>query len=72
MVQQAKSADKLFEQTGVEEEQLLFSIDKLELDKDPQFIKVMSEYMMKARAKATQMMQAQGGGMGGGMAPGGM
>ena len=69
MVQQAKSADRLFAQTGVEEEQLLYSIDKLELDKDQEFISLMSSYMMKARAKATQMMQAQGGapGMGGGM-----
>ena len=49
----------------MEEEQLLYSIDKLELDKDQEFIQVMSSYMMKARAKATQMMQAQGGGAGG-------
>ena len=53
MVQQAKSADRLFAQTGVEEEQLLYSIDKLELDKDQEFISLMSSYMMKARAKAT-------------------
>lgn len=32
VVQQAKSCDKLFEKTGVEEEQLLYSIEKLRLD----------------------------------------
>jgi len=34
VVQQAKSCDKLFEKTGVEEEQLLYSIEKLRLDTD--------------------------------------
>lgn len=34
VVQQAKSCDKLYEATGVEEEQLLYSIEKLGLDRD--------------------------------------
>ena len=65
VIQQAKSSDQLFERTGVEEEQLLFSIDKLGLDKDPEFIRLMSEAMMKAKMKASQAMgMAGGGGMG--------
>ena len=52
VVQQAKSCDKLYEKTGVEEEQLLYSIEKLGLDRDQEFIQVMSEYMNKARTKA--------------------
>lgn len=35
MVTQSKSQDKLFEMTGVEEEQLMSSIQQLKLDKDP-------------------------------------
>jgi len=34
VVQQAKSCDRLFDETGVEEEQLLYSIEKLGLDRD--------------------------------------
>jgi hypothetical protein len=56
VVQQAKSCDKLFEKTGVEEEQLLYSIEKLRLDTDQEFISVMTEYMNKARTKAQQAM----------------
>ena len=41
MIQQAKMADKLYMETGVEEEQLLYSIDSLRLDKDQEFVNVM-------------------------------
>lgn len=59
----------------MEEEQLLFSIDKLGLEKDQEFIRLMSESMMRAKMKANQAMGGgQGmrpqGGMGMGM-PGG-
>ena len=32
MVQQSRAQDKLFEKTGIEEEQLLYSIEKLNLE----------------------------------------
>ena len=40
MVEQCRAQDQLFEQTGVEEEQLLYSIEQLKLEHDPQFLKI--------------------------------
>ena len=40
MVEQCRAQDQLFEETGVEEEQLLYSIEQLGLEKDPEFIKL--------------------------------
>ena len=69
LVEQCRAQDQLFEQTGVEEEQLLYSIDQLKLENDPEFMNLMHETQMKAMAI---YQQAQGGGMsmmqrGGGM-----
>ena len=61
MVQQSKAQDKLFEKTGVEEEQLNSSIQRLNLQQDPEFKQMVQENMQKVMAKAQQ---AQGG-MGG-------
>ena len=47
MVQQSKAQDELFEKTGVEEEQLLYTIEQLELEKDPEFMKIAQEMQMK-------------------------
>lgn len=65
MVQQSKAQDKLYEKTGVEEEQLNSSIQRLNLQQDQEFMDMVQENMHKVMAKAQQ---AQGaGGMGGGM-----
>lgn len=64
MVQQAKASDKLFNQTGVEEEVLNQSIQTLNLQQDPEFMELVQRNMQKVMMKAQQ---AQGGaqGMGG-------
>jgi len=68
MVQQAKSSDKLFERIGIEEDELNNSIVKLNLQQDPEFMKLVNDNMQKVMAKAQQ---AQGG-MGGGPPMGGI
>jgi len=67
MVQQCKAQDKLFEKTGVEEEQLNSSIQRLNLQSDAEFMQMVHENMQKVMQKAQQ---AQGGM--GGMHMGGM
>lgn len=65
----------MYDRTGVEEEQLLYSIDKLGLEKDQEFIRLMSESMMRAKMKANQAMGMGGGAQrppGMGMPDGGM
>ena len=52
MVQQQRAQDKLFEKTGVEEDQLNSSIQKLGLQNDPEFMKMVQENMQKVMAKA--------------------
>ena len=37
LISQALTQDKLFEQTGVEEEQLIYSVQKLGLESEPEF-----------------------------------
>lgn len=37
LVEQSRALDELFQQTGIEEEQLLYSIDKLQLEQDQDF-----------------------------------
>ena len=54
MVQQSKAQDKLFEKTGVEEEQLNSSIQRLNLQQDPEFMQMVQENMQKVMAKAQQ------------------
>jgi hypothetical protein len=68
MVQQSKAQDKLFERTGVEEEQLNSSIQRLGLQSDPEFMQMVQENMAKVMAKAQQHqggMPGMGGPMGG-------
>ena len=48
---------------------MLFSIDKLGLEKDQEFIRLMSESMMRAKMKANQAMGGMGGPGGQGMRP---
>ena len=68
MVQQAKAQDKLWEQTGEEEDKLNQSISKHNLQQDPIFMKMVQDNMAKVMAKAqTAQGGAGGGGMGGGM-----
>lgn len=64
MVEQCRAQDQLFEKTGVEEEQLLYSIEKLDLEKDPEFIKIAQESQAKAMSLAQQAQGGMGGGMG--------
>lgn len=45
MVEQCKSTDKMWKQTGVDQEELENAIQKLNLQADPEFKKVMNEYM---------------------------
>ena len=52
MVQQQRAQDKLFEKTGVEEDQLNSSIQRLGLQNDPEFMKMVQENMQKVMAKA--------------------
>lgn len=40
MVEQCRAQDQLFEETGVEEEQLLYSIEQLKLESNPEFLKI--------------------------------
>ena len=40
MVEQCRAQDQLFEETGIEEEQLLYSIEQLKLERDPEFVKI--------------------------------
>ena len=54
MVHQSKAQDKLFEKTGVEEEQLNSSIQRLNLQQDPEFMQMVQENMQKVMAKAQQ------------------
>ena len=54
MVEQCRAQDELFEQTGVEEEQLLYSIEQLKLERDPEFLKIASESQTRAMALAQQ------------------
>lgn len=43
MVEQCRAQDQLFEETGVEEEQLLYSIEQLKLESNPEFLKIAQE-----------------------------
>ena len=73
MVQQAKAVDKLFNETGVEEEQLNQSIQTLNLQQDPEFNQLVQQNMQKVMMKAQQaQVGGMGGGMGGGPPMGGM
>ena len=68
MVQQSRAQDKLWKDTGIEEDQLLFSIEQLELEKDFEFQQMLQENIRKTMEKAQH---AQGGMMGGGAGMGG-
>lgn len=65
MVEQCRAQDQLFETTGVEEEQLLYSIEQLKLEKDPEFMRIAQESQTKAMALAQQAQGGMGGGGGG-------
>ena len=45
MVQPYRVKDQLFEETGVEDDQLIVSVKKLDLEKDPEFQLLADEYM---------------------------
>lgn len=68
MINQAKSSDQLFEETGVDDDQLNFSIQKLDLEKDEEFLAIARKNMQEVMMKA----QKANPGMGGGMPMGGM
>ena len=61
-VNKYKSSDELFEETGVDDDQLNVCIQKLNLEKDPEFLQLAQDNMREVMQKA----QAAGGpGMGG-------
>lgn len=66
MIQQAKAQDELFLKTGVEEELLNISVQKNNLQNDPEFTMLVQQNMQKVMAKAGGP-GGMGGGMGGGM-----
>jgi hypothetical protein len=43
LVEQCRAQDELHKETGVEEEQLLYTIDQLKLERDPEFAKIAQE-----------------------------
>mgnify|MGYP000392110717 CR=1 FL=1 len=45
----------------------MYSMEKLELEKDREFLQIMQESMIKAQQKASSAMGGQGGAPGGGM-----
>lgn len=47
MVEQYIAQDKLFFETGVEEDQLLYSIKELKLEEDMEYKKLQAEFEMK-------------------------
>lgn len=47
LMQGALVCDKLFEQTGVEEEDLVYSIEISSMDRDPEFLHIGREYLSK-------------------------
>ena len=59
---ECRNQDYLFEKAGVEQDQVLYTTEKLELEKDPEFMRIAQEMQFKMMAMAQQ---AQGG-MGGG------
>ena len=65
MVEQCRAQDQLFEKTGVEEEQLLYSIEQLKLEQDPEFRQIAQDSQKEAFKIAQQAQGMQGGaGMG--------
>lgn len=48
LVEQHRAQDELFKETGVEEEQLLYTIDQLNLESDPEFDQIVKESSEKA------------------------
>ena len=62
-VEECRNQDLLFEKAGVEQDQVLYTIEQLELEKDPEFMRIAQEMQFKMMA---MVQQAQGGGMGGG------
>lgn len=52
LVKQCKSQDELFNKSGFTNEELNRSIKELNLEKDPEFLKVVQENMFKVMAKA--------------------
>lgn len=67
MVQQCKAQDELYARTAVEEEQLNSSIQRLNLQNDPEFMQMVQENMQKVMAKAQTAQGGMGGGPMGGM-----
>jgi hypothetical protein len=55
LMQGALVCDKLYEQTGVEEEDLLYSIEISSMDRDPEFLRLMQEFLRKQKTKAKQV-----------------
>ena len=72
MVQQSRAQDKLWKETGIEEDQVLYSIEQLELEKDSEFQQMLQENIRKTMEKAQHAQGGMLGGGGGGMGAGGM
>ena len=52
MVQKARANDQIFEETGIEEEQLGAAIQKLGLQYDYEFMQLINDNMQKVKKKA--------------------
>ena len=48
IVEQARAQDMLFQETGIEEEMLLQSIEEMKLEQDAAFVQITKDYMDKA------------------------
>ena len=49
-VEECRNQDLLFEKAGVEQDQVLYTIEQLELEKDPEFMRIAQEMQFKMMA----------------------
>lgn len=66
-INQQRANDELFEETGVDDDQLNVCIQKLDLEKDPEFLRLAQENMQAVMQKAQRANPGMGGGPPGGM-----
>ena len=52
VMEQSRSSDKMFEKLGVDDVDLKKAIEKHQLQKDPEFNKITTEFMTKMQTKA--------------------
>ena len=52
VLEQCRSSDKAFFETGIDEDSLTAAMEKHKLQNDPEFKKILQEYMQKIQEKA--------------------